>query len=242
MRNSAANAARFTAEYSKDITNGYAYKEEQVRGEPAGMCHEPCCQILGLNPPHPPSHSQFGAELSDGAAPRVDLSKLKVSHRAGPARWAGMSNHPAAMVAGISCRVAEPVHYAAWRQGLGPGPPCAPHYTLGGPCPGAQVQALRKYTKVYEVPGISPQSSKEDLTSAVSKHWDSMVRGKGNAFAGPGAGACTRIRARGMGEGGGGARCPSCRAAFSGPLFHCRSQTVSEESVLQNLMRLRGRH
>lgn len=32
MRNSAANAARFTAEYSKDITNGYAYKEEQVRG------------------------------------------------------------------------------------------------------------------------------------------------------------------------------------------------------------------
>lgn len=39
-----------------------------------------------------------------------------------------------------------------------------------------QVQALRKYTKVYDVPGISPHASKEDLTSAVSKHWSTMVR------------------------------------------------------------------
>lgn len=37
------------------------------------------------------------------------------------------------------------------------------------------MHALRKYTKVYEVPGIGPQSSKEDLTSAVSKHWNTMV-------------------------------------------------------------------
>ncbi|KAK2077918.1 hypothetical protein QBZ16_003786 [Prototheca wickerhamii] len=55
-----------------------------------------------------------------------------------------------------------------------------------------KVHALRKYTKVYEVPGIGPQSSKEDLTSAVSRHWNTM--------------------------------------------------TVSEESVLQNLMRVRGRY
>ncbi|KDD76474.1 hypothetical protein H632_c213p0 [Helicosporidium sp. ATCC 50920] len=55
-----------------------------------------------------------------------------------------------------------------------------------------KVQALRKYTKVYDVPGISPHASKEDLTSAVSKHWSTM--------------------------------------------------TVSEESVLLNLMRIRSRH
>ncbi|KAG7670461.1 hypothetical protein Ndes2526B_g00213 [Nannochloris sp. 'desiccata'] len=35
-----------------------------------------------------------------------------------------------------------------------------------------KVQALRKYTKVYELQGIHPQSSKEELTSAVSRHWN----------------------------------------------------------------------
>ncbi|KAL6784633.1 hypothetical protein ACKKBG_A02575 [Auxenochlorella protothecoides x Auxenochlorella symbiontica] len=102
VRTTAANVARYSADYPKDVSNGYSYKEDQYIGGSA-----------------------------DGTAPRVDLTKLKV-------------------------------------------------------------HALRKYTKVYEVPGIGPQSSKEDLTSAVSKHWNTM--------------------------------------------------TVSEESVLQNLMRVRGRH
>jgi hypothetical protein len=34
-----------------------------------------------------------------------------------------------------------------------------------------KVQALRKYTKVYELPMVHPQSSKEDLIAAVKKHW-----------------------------------------------------------------------
>lgn len=38
-----------------------------------------------------------------------------------------------------------------------------------------QVQALRKYTKVYELQGIHPQSSKEELTSAVTRHWNQAV-------------------------------------------------------------------
>jgi len=54
-----------------------------------------------------------------------------------------------------------------------------------------KIQALRKYTKVYELPMVHPQSSKEDLISAVRKHWN-MVN-------------------------------------------------VSEEGVVQNLMRLRSR-
>lgn len=37
-----------------------------------------------------------------------------------------------------------------------------------------KIQALRKYTKVYELPMVHPQSSKEDLVAAVKKHW-SMV-------------------------------------------------------------------
>lgn len=37
-----------------------------------------------------------------------------------------------------------------------------------------KIQALRKYTKAYELPTVHPQSSKEDLVAAVKKHW-SMV-------------------------------------------------------------------
>lgn len=56
-----------------------------------------------------------------------------------------------------------------------------------------EVNAMRKYAKQYEVAGVNPQtSSKEDLASAVSKHF--------NAWA------------------------------------------ITEENVLQNLLRGRGRH
>lgn len=56
-----------------------------------------------------------------------------------------------------------------------------------------EVGAMRKYAKQYEVAGVNPQtSSKEDLASAVTKHW--------NAWA------------------------------------------ITEENVLQNLLRVRGRH
>lgn len=36
------------------------------------------------------------------------------------------------------------------------------------------VQALRKYTKVYELPNVHPQSSKQELETAVEKHWNMM--------------------------------------------------------------------
>ena len=39
-----------------------------------------------------------------------------------------------------------------------------------------QVQTLRKYTKQYEVQGVHPTSSKEDIAKAVTEHWNSVVR------------------------------------------------------------------
>jgi Sin3 binding region of histone deacetylase complex subunit SAP30 len=47
--------------------------------------------------------------------------------------------------------------------------------TISSPNVVFQVQALRKYTKVYELQGIHPQSSKEELTSAVTRHWNQSV-------------------------------------------------------------------
>ena len=38
-----------------------------------------------------------------------------------------------------------------------------------------QVQALRKYTKVFEIQGIHAQSTREELTSAVIRHWNNSV-------------------------------------------------------------------
>lgn len=38
-----------------------------------------------------------------------------------------------------------------------------------------QVQTLRKYTKQFEVQGVHPTSSKEDIAKAVSEHWNSVV-------------------------------------------------------------------
>ncbi len=38
-----------------------------------------------------------------------------------------------------------------------------------------QVQALRKYAKVYDIP-YHPSTGKEDLAGMISKHWDKMVR------------------------------------------------------------------
>ena len=38
-----------------------------------------------------------------------------------------------------------------------------------------QVQTLRKYTKQYEVVGVHPTSSKEDIARAVTDHWNSVV-------------------------------------------------------------------
>ena len=39
-----------------------------------------------------------------------------------------------------------------------------------------QVQTLRKYTKQYEVQGVHPTSSKEDIAKAVTEHWNTLVR------------------------------------------------------------------
>ncbi|EFN53137.1 expressed protein [Chlorella variabilis] len=55
-----------------------------------------------------------------------------------------------------------------------------------------KVQTLRKYTKQYEVQGVHPTSSKEDITRAVTEHWNSVQ--------------------------------------------------ITEEAVLQNLLKVRGRH
>jgi hypothetical protein len=38
------------------------------------------------------------------------------------------------------------------------------------------VATLRKYCKAYNLSGIHPQSSREDLAEAVSRHWNSVVR------------------------------------------------------------------
>jgi len=42
-----------------------------------------------------------------------------------------------------------------------------------------QVQTLRKYTKQYEVQGVHPTSSKEDIAKAVTEHWNALVRPAG---------------------------------------------------------------
>lgn len=55
-----------------------------------------------------------------------------------------------------------------------------------------KVQTLRKYTKQYEVQGVHPTSSKEDIAKAVTEHWNSVQ--------------------------------------------------ITEEAVLQNLLKVRGRH
>lgn len=55
-----------------------------------------------------------------------------------------------------------------------------------------KVQTLRKYTKQYEVQGVHPTSSKEDIAKAVTEHWNALP--------------------------------------------------ISEETVLQNLLKVRGRH
>lgn len=55
-----------------------------------------------------------------------------------------------------------------------------------------KVQTLRKYTKQYEVAGVHPTSSKEDIARAVTDHWNSVQ--------------------------------------------------ITEEAVLQNLLKVRGRH
>jgi hypothetical protein len=39
-----------------------------------------------------------------------------------------------------------------------------------------KIQALRKYTKLYEVQGVHPQSSREDLIAAIKRHWSMAVR------------------------------------------------------------------
>lgn len=55
-----------------------------------------------------------------------------------------------------------------------------------------KVQTLRKYTKQFEVQGVHPTSSKEDITKAVTEHWNAVQ--------------------------------------------------ITEEAVLQNLLKVRGRH
>ena len=47
-----------------------------------------------------------------------------------------------------------------------------------------QVQTLRKYTKQFEVQGVHPTSSKEDIAKAVTDHWNSVVRAACAACAG----------------------------------------------------------
>lgn len=39
-----------------------------------------------------------------------------------------------------------------------------------------KIQALRKYTKLYEVPGVHSQSTREDLIAAIKRHWSMAVR------------------------------------------------------------------
>ena len=41
------------------------------------------------------------------------------------------------------------------------------------------MHALRKYAKAYEVPGVHQQTTKEELTSAIYKHWNNWVRRAG---------------------------------------------------------------
>lgn len=108
---------------------------------------------------------------------RVDLNKLKVRRRRrrrGRARV--LARAPAS-----SCdcarggrrrgaRARQPRDRAAPRTHASPASPC--HLPRALP----QVQTLRKYSKQYEVAGVHPTSSKEDIAKAVSDHWNSVVR------------------------------------------------------------------
>lgn len=98
-----------------------------------------------------------------------------------------------------------------------------------------QLQALRKYAKVYEIPHTAT-TGKEEMASLISKHWDKMV----------GAGAGRRAACCGCRGGGAGrwAVRPRCRQPAPTPALPARPdvQVVSEEQVLQNLLRVRGRH
>ena len=64
---------------------------------------------------------------------------------------------------------------AAWDSQ--PSLPSLPWCTPSRAPPSAvQVQTLRKYTKQYEVQGVHPTSTKEDIARAVTEHWNSVVR------------------------------------------------------------------
>lgn len=97
---------------------------------------------------------------------RVDLNKLKVREPGcchalgGPDRSCGR--------AGARVRYSTPVPSAASHR------PYA-LYFAAPPLP-PQVQTLRKYSKQFEVQGVHPTSSKEDIAKAVSDHWNTVVR------------------------------------------------------------------
>jgi len=42
----------------------------------------------------------------------------------------------------------------------------------------AQLQALKKYAKAYDIP-YHPSTGKEDLAGLISRHWEKMVRSAG---------------------------------------------------------------
>ena len=85
---------------------------------------------------------------------------------------------------------------------------------------------MRKYAKQYEVPNVNPQtSSKEDLSAAVTKHWNAWVRqGRGCNTGADLMCSCRQLRPTSM------------------PPVAMWVQAITEESVLQNLLRVRGRH
>lgn len=161
------------------------------------MCHEPCCQIMALRPPHSAAHSQFGAELSDGAAPRVDLSKLKVSHP-DRARPLGLDVTPPCckgcwdLVCG---RRAFPLRCLEGKFRV----PCPlpPLYTLGGPFPGCAGPGPSEIHQGVRGPGHQPakQQGRFDQRSQQALGLHGAQRGK--AFAAPGAGPWARLSVRG---------------------------------------------
>lgn len=112
---------------------------------------------------------------------------------------------------------------------------CPTPFASPRPSPLPQVGAMRKYAKQYEVAGVNPQtSSKEDLASAVTKHWNAWVRAV--------IGVCRSAVPDGFLCAGAILRTSAFSSAASDPAFPCLAQAITEENVLQNLLRVRGRH
>lgn len=98
---------------------------------------------------------------------------------AGPNPRLFLAPSPLQRVTAHTCRRCFVIQNPSGRQAAARAISPCPVLTQSAAAPAhpiVQVQTLRKYTKQYEVQGVHPTSSKEDIAKAVTEHWNALVR------------------------------------------------------------------